>query len=445
MEEPIALEELDLHLPIYRDSKLKAMLYPSEDSLKKVAPFFAASKGVLTSGNIGGLKSSVFNKNLTYKDWGLGSSWSSSSIKSSIERVYLMLRIPLINSISTRKSFSSYSTRFNELQNIVRKTPKSSRIITSPKLRRSSLNSTQKITKSNSIVDSAIAQNKLKPVTTYTTCENYDFDKLVKQENLRGTMKVLIPNEILHLKFQNEYDVLILESGTIIGWGIDEKSLEEKVLPLFKDSMIGKYDYPESEDMDYISLNEKSQLPVVDESYIVEEVIIIDSRNEDKALLDKAAFSSGLSRSTRLAILENALERHIQKTRRLTEGISKGSKISITERELLRLTGRLFLLRGKLNLYSELIETPDLYWSEPNLEKIYKMVSNILDISPRISILNKKLDYATDESRALMSTLNEKKSTRLEWIIIILITIEVGFESFHFYENYYLDASDNKT
>ena len=134
--------------------------------------------------------------------------------------------------------------------------------------------------------------------------------------------------------------------------------------------------------------------------------------------------------------LEATLDSHIEKTREFTESLSRGRKLNISEKAVLQSTGRLFLMRGKLNLYSELIETPDLYWSEPQLEKIYRQISRNLDIQPRISILNTKLDYATDEARALMAVLNEKKGTRLEWIIIYLITVEVCFELFHFYEKY---------
>ncbi|CAI6442802.1 CMF_HP2_G0012080.mRNA.1.CDS.1 [Saccharomyces cerevisiae] len=75
-------------------------------------------------------------------------------------------------------------------------------------------------------------------------------------------------------------------------------------------------------------------------------------------MLDKAAFSSGLSRSTNLAVLEEAMEKHISKTRTITENISKGTKLNLRSSDALKSIGRLFLIRGKLNLYSELIETP---------------------------------------------------------------------------------------
>jgi uncharacterized Rmd1/YagE family protein len=193
---------------------------------------------------------------------------------------------------------------------------------------------------------------------------------------------------------------------------------------------------PESDEMFWVELDKLPASPYNHgNSYLQGEILVIQGQNANKKLLDKAAFAIGLSRSTRLSILENALELHLQLTKQNSLGLSKGI-INTTEHNLLKLTGRLFLLRGKLNLYSELIEIPDLYWEEPTLEKIYYSVSKVLDINSRITILNRKLDYATDEQRAFLSVLNEKKSTRLEWIIIILIMVEVGFESFHFYERY---------
>ncbi|GMF02911.1 unnamed protein product [[Candida] boidinii] len=120
-----------------------------------------------------------------------------------------------------------------------------------------------------------------------------------------------------------------------------------------------------------------------------------------------------------------------------------GKELGINAKDVLTSSGRLMLLRGKLNLYSELIETPDLYWSEARLEKIYENISNVLDIPNRITILNRKLDYATEESKLLLDILNTRKGTILEWIIIYLILIEVFFEIYHFYERY-LDSQEIK-
>lgn len=347
-------------------------------------------------------------------------------------RLFSLLR----RSSTQPKTLSRHFTQsLSQLQNSQRKTPKTIRQTSTQLLRRTKRPKWHET--DSQTLELLQSQFPLQPVTTLTACENYDLNGILDRKTQLG-VQVLIPNEILFFKYNDSHDVLILENGTIVGWGIDEQTMENKILPLFKESMITTYESPESEDMDFLEINTADEQT----SMMITETIIINTNDKDQSLLDKAAFSSGLSRSTRLAILENALERHILLTRKITEGISVGKKLSVSQKDLLRLTGRLYLLRGKLNLYSELIEIPDLYWSEPKLEGIYKVVSSILDISPRISILNKKLDYATDESQALMQTLTEEKGTRLEWIIIYLIMIEVCFESFHFYERYVLDKKD---
>jgi len=275
----------------------------------------------------------------------------------------------------------------------------------------------------------------LSNVTAVTVGDSINFDSLTSILHHHYTFEVVIPQEVVNIQINQHTHLMILSNGTLIGWNISEDVILNEYMPVIKTAVNEIYP-PESDEMFWVELDKLPANPYNHgNSYLQGEILVIQGQNANKKLLDKAAFAIGLSRSTRLSILENALELHLQLTKQNSLGLSKGI-INTTEHNLLKLTGRLFLLRGKLNLYSELIEIPDLYWEEPTLEKIYYSVSKVLDINSRITILNRKLDYATDEQRAFLSVLNEKKSTRLEWIIIILIMVEVGFESFHFYERY---------
>jgi len=49
-------------------------------------------------------------------------------------------------------------------------------------------------------------------------------------------------------------------------------------------------------------------------------------------------------------------------------------------------------------------------------------------VNVRIKTLNQKMDYAQEIASILRETLREAHSTYLEWIIIVLIAVEVGFE-----------------
>ncbi|RLV94154.1 MIOREX complex component 10 [Spathaspora sp. JA1] len=247
---------------------------------------------------------------------------------------------------------------------------------------------------------------------------------------------MVVPEEVLSIDDGDKH-LMVLSNGTLVGWNLSEDEIIHSYVPILEGAIDSRYEKFESEELDWIELKTLPENPLnKGNSYLHGEIMVIQGSTFEKRLLDMAAFAVGISRSTRLSILEDQLEEHLTLAKQNSEILAMGKLPATTEHEFLKLTGRLFLLRGKLNLYSELIDTPDLYWSEPVLEKIYESVSKILDVNSRISILNRKLDYATDEQRAFLAVLNERKSTRLEWIIIWLILVEVCFETFHFYERY---------
>ncbi|WEJ94500.1 hypothetical protein PSN45_001989 [Yamadazyma tenuis] len=297
----------------------------------------------------------------------------------------------------------------------------------------------------------------LRPVTAVTMSDSINFVKLQPiLRDLKYEFQEIVPDEVIYVKFSEatstsmqqtdlisskestgtaeKKELIILSNGTVIGWNFGEQQLLE-VAPRLSSALDEQYAY-ESDEFDFIELEQLPPNPKSNgNSYMINDIILIQNVTEEKKILDKVAFSIGMSRSTRVSILEDNLEQFLKITRRNSDRLSKGLPVTASEHDVLQLTGKLFLLRGKLNLYNELIDTPDLYWSEPTLEKIYQQISTSLDINWRISILNRKLDYATDEQRAFLSFLNERKGTRLEWTIIILILIEVGFETYRFWQD----------
>ncbi|EMG50405.1 MRX10 MIOREX complex component 10 [Candida maltosa Xu316] len=283
-------------------------------------------------------------------------------------------------------------------------------------------------------VSPKLLEKYLSIVTSVTVGDSIDFEKLIP--GIKGyEFQIVIPDEVINIS-NSTSNLMILSNGTLVGWNLTEEEISH-YLPILEDSIVNKFDSFESEEIDWIELKELPEQPLnKGSSYLHGEVMVVQGPTPEKRLLDMAAFAIGLSRSTRLSILETQLDEYLELTKNNSEHLAEGKAITTKEHEFLKITGQLFLLRGKLNLYSELIDTPDLYWSEPTLEKIYYSISKVLDINSRISILNRKLDYSTEEQRAFLSVLNEKKSTRLEWIIIWLILIEVCFETFHFYEKY---------
>lgn len=148
--------------------------------------------------------------------------------------------------------------------------------------------------------------------------------------------------------------------------------------------------------------------------------------------LAKIAFSSGLARSTKLAVLESLLDEYLATTSNIPSLLSRGSRLPFTRSFILRKTGELLQFRAQLNLYSELTDSlPDIFWDSRHdlgLEGYYGAVGRALDVDVRIRQLNEKLDYASGIVEVMREQLSERHSLGLEWMIIILIAVEVGFE-----------------
>ena len=57
----------------------------------------------------------------------------------------------------------------------------------------------------------------------------------------------------------------------------------------------------------------------------------------------------------------------------------------------------------------------------------------------RIKLLNEKMDYAQEIASVLRERLSETHGLRLEWIIILLIAVEISFEVLRLWKEYSLE------
>lgn len=160
------------------------------------------------------------------------------------------------------------------------------------------------------------------------------------------------------------------------------------------------------------------------------------SRQRD-TVLAKIAFSSGLAKSTKLAVLESQLSNYFETTKSMIDMLSRGGRLRMKRSFVLSKTGKLLSIRAQLNLYSELTDSlPDLFWdsrSDLGLEGYYDQVGRALDTNIRVKELNEKMNYAQEIANVLREALSERHGARLEWIVILLIAVEIMFNILHEY------------
>ena len=99
--------------------------------------------------------------------------------------------------------------------------------------------------------------------------------------------------------------------------------------------------------------------------------------------------------------------------------------ISLSRKSLAKKIGTLFVERNYINLNSDILDTPDFFWRRAKYEPYYEMSIDFMDIKQRLGILNSRLDIIHELYGILSTELQHIHSSRLEWIIIFLILIEV--------------------
>lgn len=125
----------------------------------------------------------------------------------------------------------------------------------------------------------------------------------------------------------------------------------------------------------------------------------------------------------------------------ITEDMKTGGKIKLSRNEVFRKTGVLYSLRHQVNLSSGLLDVPDFYWDRQDLENFYRATCAYLSLRARTNTFNEKITHCTHLMDLISSHLNDKHHVRLEWMIIILIMVEVAFECIHYYHNYIVGHS----
>ncbi|KAI5790588.1 YagE family protein [Peziza echinospora] len=292
-------------------------------------------------------------------------------------------------------------------------------------------------------------------VTAYCTADSYDLPAAT--QILRANGYTPDPfrtglggrGQFVHLRVpvndaSEDADIFIFHSGNIVGWAVPEENistLAKTLLPAARNPAVLEGlegdEGVESEDLEFV------EVPGERRSYVRGDVIYLGVGDQAHVqsvhdepniplLLSKLAFSSGLSRSTKLAHLETLLTSYLQSVSPIPSLLSKGSRLPYTSSYLLRKTGQLLSYRAQLNLTSELTDSlPDLFWDtkhELGLEACYEGVARALDVNNRIEVLNGKLGYAKEIVDVVRDRKRDLQSLGLEWMIIGLITVEVMFE-----------------
>ncbi len=99
-------------------------------------------------------------------------------------------------------------------------------------------------------------------------------------------------------------------------------------------------------------------------------------------------------------------------------------------------------LRCDLLLNVRLFDRLQISWDWDDYDDLYDLLVTEFEISDRYELLEKKLNFIQENTQFYMELRHSKKSERAEWLIIILITMEVLLAIFHHYQFEQLEKAE---
>ncbi|KIM85724.1 hypothetical protein PILCRDRAFT_816926 [Piloderma croceum F 1598] len=211
-----------------------------------------------------------------------------------------------------------------------------------------------------------------------------------------------------------EAEIFMFDYGTVVIWGMTEAQ-EKRFLSSIKRFEIEKLapEDVEMEDLNFYYANY---------SRIYNDVITL---RRGSSYMTKLSLSHALSQSVKISLFEELISSTIEETKEIPEIISETGKIGMPHKEIMRKIGELFLLRTNINSVGSVLDSPEVFWSYPDLQPLYDACRSYLEIPQRINLLNTRVEVLQDMLQLLKETVSSRHSERLEQIVIALIAIEI--------------------
>jgi len=219
--------------------------------------------------------------------------------------------------------------------------------------------------------------------------------------------------DVIHLSVHGvvKGDIFFFPYGATVCWGLTNEQCSQYL------AQVKVYEEHSLEEVE----SDEFSYCFGDVAKFVDDEITLPNRD----LLTRLAISHGIAQSVKLGTFEKKIRRTFNHTKHIPEELASRGKIGLSRKEIRRKMGELFIERNSINLHVDVLDTPEFFWEYSELEPLYALTANYLDVETRVEVLNHRLNVVRELFEMLGNELNHQHSSRLEWTIICLIVIEV--------------------
>ncbi|KAL2024629.1 hypothetical protein VTK56DRAFT_6830 [Thermocarpiscus australiensis] len=211
-------------------------------------------------------------------------------------------------------------------------------------------------------------------------------------------------------------EVFLFDYGVVVIWGMtavqEQRFLKE--IAKFEVEKLAPDDV-ETEKFNFYYTHEY-------QARIYNDFIALRDKNN---YMTKLAISHALAQSVKTSLFEELIASTIDTCKDIPAQLALTGKIALPRSQINMQIGELFILRISIHLNGSVLDTPELFWVEPQLEPVYQAVRSYLEMDQRVGLLTERLDVIADLLAVLKEQLSHGHGEKLEWIVIILIAAEI--------------------
>lgn len=204
---------------------------------------------------------------------------------------------------------------------------------------------------------------------------------------------------------------------------------------IFRYGVISFLNYTENEISDFFKFIKPYCRNLLDENFN-DEILIEPKATENKISHNKIEVTDpkpailrmimlNVSQSVTLDYYSDQTGRLLEETNLHTQLLEKKGKLSISGRNLKKFIGKTLLIKNRIaeNLY--IFDSPPETWDDEQLDKLHNELKRNLDLQERFRDVSEGLQIVKDNLELFKDLLQYRNTILLEWIVIILIAIEV--------------------
>jgi uncharacterized Rmd1/YagE family protein len=225
------------------------------------------------------------------------------------------------------------------------------------------------------------------------------------------------------LKFLSRtQEVYVFDFGAAVFWGFsrgEETNLLKTIKMFVTKGVVGKDEFMSGEDDMAFSPSDSNDFSIANDFITL---------HDDAPVKQRMSISYAIAQSSVLAVFEGRIDRKIEDSKYIPETLAQVGKVHLSEHQLGRMIGEVFVIRHDVNLHTEILDTPAFFWNEAQFEENYRTVMDYLEMEGRTNILNKRLDMLRELLDVLQHQMENEHGVKLEWIVIWLIVAEVAVQ-----------------